>query len=316
MAEPGAGPVPPDGAWWRVALIPAGAGIVAAAGLLLIDPGIAVRVTMKPAFVVLLAGVLITAGWLGAGALIRRNRRRTALAVAAAAEQAHAQARAEHRRFLGRLDHELKNPVTAIRAAIAAHADAGQPPLRTADEQAARLAVVVTDLRKLAELQTSELEREQVDLHALVEDVVATLRGELAVAGELRDLRISFPQAPWRVPPVVGDSDLLFLALYNVLSNARKFTVDGDLIEIRAGDGDGFVDIDIADTGRGIPEEDVAAVWEELSRASNARSVPGSGLGMTMVRTVVERHGGRVQLRSRLGEGTSVRLSLPTVPTP
>lgn len=69
--------------------------------------------------------------------------------------------------------------------------------------------------------------------------------------------------------------------------------------------------VEVADTGAGIPPGEVAGVWDELSRASTARGIPGQGLGLALVRSVVQRHGGRVALRSRVGEGTSASLWLP-----
>lgn len=293
-------------------LIPAVLGLLGAGVLTVAASGVSVQLRARPAGLLLAVGVAASVMWLGMTLLQRRQRDRLTSSVADATDAERIRAREDHRRFLSRLDHELKNPVTAIRAAVAAQAENADVHLRTVDTQATRLAAVVTDLRKLAELQTSPLELEPVDLAELVEEVLGVVRDELAVAGEQRELRVQFPAAPWRVPRVTGDSDLLFLAVYNVVSNARKFTGPGDLVEVRASEGEGYVDVDVADTGVGIPADEVDTVWEELSRASNARAVPGSGLGMAMVRTVIERHGGTVSLRSRLGEGTSVRLRLPT----
>ena len=76
--------------------------------------------------------------------------------------------------------------------------------------------------------------------------------------------------------------------------------------------GYGHVVLEVADTGQGIAAEDLPQVWDELYRSPAARTVPGSGLGLPLVRAVVERHGGRVGVESRLGSGTVVRVSLPT----
>ncbi|MGO1199583.1 MAG: sensor histidine kinase [Dermabacteraceae bacterium] len=75
---------------------------------------------------------------------------------------------------------------------------------------------------------------------------------------------------------------------------------------------DDVVVLEIADTGRGIAPEELDLVWEELGRAQEARSVEGSGLGLPMVRAIIERHGGRAGLDSWLGEGSTVTLTLPT----
>jgi two-component system, OmpR family, sensor kinase len=134
--------------------------------------------------------------------------------------------------------------------------------------------------------------------------------GELPEATS-RDLVVSFPRAPRPVPHVEGDADLLFLALYNLVANAVKYSEAGAHIEVRGAEGEGIVTVEVADTGLGIPEDEQGAVWEELARGSRTRGIPGSGLGLPLVRTIVHRHGGSVDLSSRAGEGTSVRLRLP-----
>jgi two-component system OmpR family sensor kinase len=110
---------------------------------------------------------------------------------------------------------------------------------------------------------------------------------------------------------VQGDEDLLFLAIYNLLDNAIKFTRPSDSVEVRAFEDREAVVIEVADTGPGIAEEEVPRVWEELYRGEGSGGVPGSGLGLALARAVIERHGGRVGLRSRIGQGTVVTLRLP-----
>lgn len=224
---------------------------------------------------------------------------------------AQERARAEHRRFLDRLDHELKNPLTAIRAGLAAHGVDDAPHLVAAEAQAARMGDLVTELRKLSNLETRPLEAELVDLRLVADEAARSVREQLAVTGRHRHLDVQFPQAPWQVPPVWGDPDLLYLAVFNLLSNAAKFTSDEESVEVRAYEDDGFVVFEVADTGAGIPSAEVGAVWDELARATNARGIPGSGLGLPLVAVVAARHGGWVRLESREGQGTRVRIALP-----
>jgi two-component system OmpR family sensor kinase len=124
-------------------------------------------------------------------------------------------------------------------------------------------------------------------------------------------LNLSIPQAPWPLPKVRGDPDLLLLAVHNLLENALKFSRPGDTLELRAFEDGPEVVIEVADTGPGIPEEEQPHVWEELYRGEAGRGVPGSGLGLALVRAIAERHNGRVGLRSRLGQGTVFTLRLP-----
>ena len=256
-------------------------------------------------------------------AVVRDSRTRAAQAeaiaeaVRATREEADARARAEHRTFVSRLDHELKNPVMAIRTAarVMRTGEVDDQLVGIVDGQSTRIAVLVTDLRKLADLETATISTAPVALEPLIDDVVAVVRDEITTRGlPGRAVEVQLPHVPWSVPDVSGDADLLFLAVYNVLTNAVKYSAAGGSIVVRAMEGADGVTLEIADTGQGIPADEVDAVWEELQRGSNTRQVPGSGLGLPLVRTVVERHGGRVQLASREGRGTSVRLWLPFGP--
>ena len=247
-----------------------------------------------------IAAVLAVAALVAA--LWRRDRRVVAERSAARATE---RAAAEHRRFLARLDHELKNPITAIRAAVAA-SDGETRQLDAIDAQTTRLSRLVGDLRKLSELQTVELERSRVEVGALVRDVVDAVR-----EAHGREVSVTLPSAPWPLPAVLGDPDLLFVALFNVVSNAAKYSTDADVIELRGHEQGGSIVLEVADTGRGIPSGEIGGVLDELARGSNARDLPGSGLGLALVQTILQRHGGRISIASREDQGTRVRLELP-----
>lgn len=230
-------------------------------------------------------------------------------------QQANTSAADEHRRFLRRLDHELKNPLTAIRAGLANVAEmppgeGRQEALASVNAQVLRLSRLSGDLRKLAELEVRPLEHSPVDVSALLKDAF-NMAQEQPEAAE-RNLNLSIPHAPWPLPNVLGDADLLLLAVHNLLDNALKFSRPHDTLELRAFEDGANVVIEVADTGPGIPENSQSHVWEELYRGESGRGVPGSGLGLALVRAIAERHNGRVSLRSRLGQGTVFSLRLPT----
>ncbi len=219
----------------------------------------------------------------------------------------------ERRRLLRRLDHELKNPLTAIRAALAnLHTNGEDDPqketLESIESQTVRLSRLTADLRKIAELDARPLEHRPVDMTGLLQEIMALIQEH--PAAEDRTLTLTLPQV-WPVPKVAGDRDLLFLAIYNLVDNAIKFSRPGDAIEIRAFEDSATLIVEVADTGPGIPEVDIPHVWEELYRGQSARSVPGSGLGLALVRAIVEHHQGNVSVRSRSGQGTAVSLRLP-----
>jgi two-component system OmpR family sensor kinase len=220
----------------------------------------------------------------------------------------------ERRRFLQRLDHEMKNPLTAIRAGLANLAESPAQDVRddaldSVSVQVLRLSNLVSDLRKLADLETRPLEYISVDVAALLEETLAAAQ-DLPDASQ-RQITLTVPQAPWPLSHIAGDWDLLFLAIYNLLDNAVKFTESGDTIEVRAFEDGSSVEIEVAETGQGIPQEDLPHVFEELYRGENARVVPGSGLGLALVRAIVERHDGQVSVRSRAGQGTVFTIRLP-----
>jgi two-component system OmpR family sensor kinase len=222
-----------------------------------------------------------------------------------------ASAAEERRQFLLRLDHELKNPLTAIQAGLAnLGGSANEPAIESIKAQTLRLSRLVADLRKLAELETRPIERSPVDISAILEEAVAIVQEEPRASQ--RSISLSLPQAPWPLPEVQGDEDLLLLALLNLLGNAVKFSEPGATVEVRAFEDADMVTIEVADTGPGIPESEVPFVWQELYRGRGARGVPGSGLGLALVRAITERHGGQVTIRSRIRQGTVVTMKIPT----
>ncbi|MGV8885389.1 MAG: sensor histidine kinase [Microbacteriaceae bacterium] len=256
--------------------------------------------------------------WLGSGfiltgaILVVMIARASRLRAIRAAHQAGSDEQRENQaRFLSRLDHELKNPLTAIRAGVS-NLDSQSAVVVSIDAQVMRLSRLITDLRKLAELRSVELEFASVDLAQLAAEVRDAVIDSPDTSD--REIGLGFPRAPRPLPTVRGDYDLLFLALYNLVANAVKYSAPGETIEVRGSEGDGWVTVEVADTGRGIPSDEQNTVWEELSRGREARDVSGSGLGLPFVKAIVERHGGTVQLQSRAREGTLVRVSLPLAP--
>lgn len=294
--------------WWLAAafLAAGGVGALALIGKRHTTAYVRTSLPVVPLVAGVVAAAIVVAVRLARAAADRR--------VAEATHQSAAAARADRLRLLARLDHEIKNPVTAIRAGLALvtpstsderEADA----LRSVDEQALRLSRLVGDLRKLSDIEQGPIETAPVDLAELVEEVAAAA-DDLPGAAE-RTVRVVTAAIPWRVPAIAGDRDLLFLALMNLVANALKFSAPAAVIEVRALEDDHHAVVEVADNGVGIPPDEVDQVWEELARGAAARAVPGTGIGLAMVRTVVARHRGEATIRSRPGEGTVVRLRFP-----
>ena len=222
----------------------------------------------------------------------------------------------KRRHFLRRLDHEIKNPLTGLRAALvnlqeAQAADERWQAQQNAGRAVERLTRLLTDLRKLADLDERAIERYPVDVPDLLEDVVEAARTIPAYAG--RNISLLIPKVPSPFPMITGDRDLLVLAVYNLVENALKFTAGNDSVEVRALEDGRAVVIEVADSGAGIPSTDVSKIFEELYRGSNARSTEGSGLGLALVNRIATLHGGGVGVRSSQQEprGTVFTLRLP-----
>ncbi len=219
--------------------------------------------------------------------------------------------------FFALVSHELRTPLTAILGYVELllSDEGGDFPaeharhLEVIDRNARRLVRLVGDLLFAAQVEGAPLllEPGEVELAALVRDAVelASSRADdagIALVTELED-----------VEPCVGDRDRLAQVLDNLLLNALKFTPPGGCIAVRLTSTDAQARIEVADSGVGIAETDLPHLFDRFYRARNATglSVPGLGLGLTIVRTIVEGHGGTVSVRSREGEGTSFTIALP-----
>jgi two-component system OmpR family sensor kinase len=179
----------------------------------------------------------------------------------------------EHRQFLQRLDHELKNPLTAIQAGLANLDGAtNEQAIESIKAQTQRLSRLVADLRKLAELETRPIERSPVNLSEILQESVAIVQDEPEAAE--RSISLSLPQAPWPLPDVQGDEDLLLLALLNLLGNAVKFSEPGSRVEVRAFEDADMVIVEVADTGPGIPENEVPFVWRNFIAGKELAAYP------------------------------------------
>jgi two-component system, OmpR family, sensor kinase len=217
-------------------------------------------------------------------------------------------------RFLQRLDHELKNPLTIIRLGLV---NLQQSPgmdveqtgsLERISQQVQRLQKLITDLRLLSELDTGSIERKSVNLRELLDE---TINLSCQSVQPSRKIILNVQQTPWPVTDVWGDRDLLVLVFRNLLDNALKFTTPEDQVEVRVTEDGHMAIVDVIDTGLGIQPEEIPQIFEELYRGQNARGIPGSGLGLQLVERIAELHNGAVQVRSKPEVGTVFTIKLP-----
>jgi signal transduction histidine kinase len=218
--------------------------------------------------------------------------------------------------FLAAVSHELRTPLTSMAGFLELLGDeehelgpAGRRYVDVIRRSSGRLRRAVEDMLLVAEIEAERLElrREATDLADLA---AATVEEALPGAAE-RGIELLL-EINGRLP-LEADAGRLRQVLDNLVSNALKFTPSGGSVTLSARNGDGPLRIEVADTGVGIPQEELGQVFSRFYRASSAtrRAIPGTGLGLVIARAIVEGHGGTISLESTEGEGTRVTVTLP-----
>ncbi len=224
-------------------------------------------------------------------------------------ETSREKARLERVSALGEMSmtvaHEIKNPLNAIRGAAAYLQDSVRDEgsrefLSIIDEETGRLNEIVTSFLRFS--KPPPLRLEAADVNQVVRDTVRLVRDEAAEDGV--KLALSLDE---RVPRVQLDPQQFRQALLNVLVNALAATGEGDEVSVRTGVSDQRVRIAVVDTGEGIGED----VLRDMFKPFFTTKTRGSGLGLACVERVVREHGGEVAVKSQLGEGTELTISLP-----
>jgi signal transduction histidine kinase len=216
--------------------------------------------------------------------------------------------------FVADASHELKTPVAAIQAAMETVQTAIDRDPQTAkrlaagaESSAVRLGRIVADLLDLSRLETEQISREEVELSGLVAEVLD--RAEPG-AGE-RGVTIERNLHPVKVS---GQQNDLVLAVRNLVDNAIGYTDRGGTVTVRLDEVDGGALLVVEDTGVGIPTRELPRIFERFYRVdtSRSRNTGGTGLGLSLVRHVAQRHGGRIEAESELGSGSVFRFFIPS----
>jgi signal transduction histidine kinase len=211
------------------------------------------------------------------------------------------------RQLLADVSHELMTPLTAMRGYLETlsmtELDIDAPTreryLQIVSEETHRLEHIVGDLLDLARLEGggSTMRQERVDVAALFDRVAARHENEL----RQRNVRLDF-QVGAGAEHVIGDPDRLEQALQNLAANALRHTPDGGQITLTSGSDPRGVRLTVRDTGPGIPREHLPLIFERFYKADAARKAAGgSGLGLSIVKAIVERHGGTITARNDHG---------------
>ncbi len=223
--------------------------------------------------------------------------------------------------FVAMISHELRTPLTSIlsfseliKGEAASLTSEGQHFLEVIERNANRMLRLIGDLLLLSRLEGGmlPLDLAPISIPDLVEEAVRS-NTQTATVQDI-SLAVTVYQGPaGQGPAVLGDSSRLHQVLDNLLGNAIKFSHRGGRVLVTASfDGTNWR-IDVADDGIGVPPDEAARLFGRFVRASNARiaGLPGTGLGLSIVKTIVEMHGGRVDVDTALGKGTTVSVRLP-----
>lgn len=219
--------------------------------------------------------------------------------------------------FFANVSHEMRTPITSLQGALEAllGGDAGELDdeqrmfAEMAHRNAGLLRTLVDDLLLLTRLESGRVSliRRSVDIRPLVEGLVA----ELGALAEEKRLILTFSVVDSLL--VDGDPMRLHQILLNLATNAIKFSEDGKQVMIEANRAEDEVIVAVTDWGVGIPQDEIAHLTERFFRASTAEGVPGTGLGLAVVHELVGLHGGRLEVVSEIGKGSTFRVYLPAV---
>ncbi len=215
--------------------------------------------------------------------------------------------------FTANVSHELKTPLTAISGyaeLIENHMVEGKDQEHFAKEirkNATRLLTLINDIIRLSELDHCEKvpQMEEIDLFKLAQDTIEPIK----MAAAMKNVTISLSGEACNVR---GNKDMLRELIDNIVQNAVRYNNDGGYVKVNICNKNGDRIISVKDNGIGIPKEDQQRIFERFYRVDKSRSkeTGGTGLGLAIVKHIVDIHGARLELESKVGEGTCIRVLL------
>ncbi|MEH7457257.1 cell wall metabolism sensor histidine kinase WalK [Bacillus pseudomycoides] len=222
----------------------------------------------------------------------------------------------ERREFVANVSHELRTPLTTMRSYLEALTDgAWQDPniapqfLTVTQEETERMIRLVNALLQLSKLDSTEhrLMKEWVDFTDFFNNIID--RFEMS-----KEQNVSFKRSFSKKSRFIDmDADKITQVLYNIISNALKYSPEGGTVTYRLRDRGDMLEISVSDQGMGIPKENVEKIFERFYRVDKARSrqMGGTGLGLAIAKEMIEAHGGSIWAKSEEGKGTTIYFTLP-----
>ena len=218
--------------------------------------------------------------------------------------------------FVSNVSHELRTPLSIIKSYVEAILDQVDPEdyetqrefLNVVNEETDRLSGLVNDLLDISRIESGkfEISLTPVSLPEIIQSVIDNLKSE----NQLHKIITNIPSG---LKPVSADKDKMTQVFINLINNAIKFSPEGGEIEIQIIIMEKMILCIVKDQGIGIPEESIPRVFEKFYRVDNSDTyeIPGTGLGLPIVKHIINSHGGEVTVKSKLNKGTEFILSLP-----
>lgn len=210
--------------------------------------------------------------------------------------------------------HEFRTPLATLQSILEAMIDGIWEPtserLESCRVEILRLTRMIADIDKIVKIETDSLvlKKMEFDLSKVVEQVVLTFQPDMTA----KNIKIETSKSPCEI---VADKDKIIQVIINLLSNAIKYTDNGGKIKITAIKFSDKTELTVIDTGVGIAAEDLPNIFEHLYRTdrSRNRNTGGSGIGLSVVKAIVDAHGGIIETKSELTRGSEFKVTLPLV---
>ena len=230
----------------------------------------------------------------------------------------------EQQKFISSVSHELRTPLTTIigytdmltRRQVVDQTILNKS-LTTINREGHRLLRLVDDLLNSSRLDRTEFDvkRTNLDLHALLIEVI----DQMQIKAQQKEIEINY-KSDETLPEILGDYDRIQQLFINVLHNAIKYSDIGDIIDVVSTKDDDYINVSVRDYGVGISDLQKDRIFGAFYRVEEDRARSegegGAGLGLFLVKQIVDKHHGKIKIESQLGEGTNIIVSLPFITPP